>query len=125
VVVPGKTADAAGLESEAETMAALVRNCSLAVDPAYRPEKSVPSALVGDWTVYMPLRGIIDPAAERERFSQKLTRAESALKKVKNRLRNPDFLSKAPLEVKEKTQSQLGDLTREVLNLKKILSTLE
>ncbi|MDP8237084.1 MAG: valine--tRNA ligase [Candidatus Erginobacter occultus] len=125
VVVPGKTADAADLEAEAETMAALVRNCSLAVDPAYRPEKTVPSALVGDWTVYMPLRGIIDPAAEKERFSKKLTRAESARKKVKNRLRNPDFLAKAPPGVKEKTQSQLEDLTREVLNLRKILSALE
>ena len=125
VVVPGDTAEPADLEGEAERMAALIRNCSLAVDPAYRPEKTVPSALVGDWTIYMPLTGVIDPAVELERFGKKLAGAEAARKKVKNRLRNPKFLAQAPEEVKAKTQTRLEDLTREVVNLKKILSTLE
>ncbi len=125
VIVPGETAEIGELASEAETMAALIRNCSLTIDPAARPEKTVPSALVGDWTVYMPLSGIIDPAVEQERFAKKLNRAEETLKRVKNRLRNPDFLAKAPREVKEKTEKQLEELNRELLNLRRILSTLE
>ncbi len=125
VVVPGETARAEDLAGEAASMAALVRNCSLTIEAGDRPEKTVPSALIGDWTIYMPLRGVIDPAAERERFGKKLARAEEALKRVDRRLRNRDFLSQAPPEVKEKTQVQLEDLTREVLNLRKILSTLE
>jgi valyl-tRNA synthetase len=125
VIVPGETANADDLAGEAETMAALIRNWSLAVEAVARPEKTVPSALVSDWTVYMPLRGVIDPEAEQQRFGKKLAQAEEALKRVRARLRNPDFLSKAPPEVKEKTRTQLEDLTREVLNLKKILSTLE
>ncbi len=125
VIVPGDTAETAEVAKEAETMAALIRNCSLVVDPAYQPEKTVPSALVGDWTIYMPLRGIIDPVAERGRFEKKMGQAEAALKRVKNRLRNPDFLAKAPSEVREKTEAQLEDLTKEVLNLNKIISTLE
>ncbi len=125
VIVPGETAEAEDLAGEAAGMAALVRNCSLAVEAGYRPEKTVPSALVGDWKVYMPLAGIIDPGAELARFAKKLTRAEEALKRVRSRLRNKNFLSKAPPEVREKTRSQLEDLNREVLNLRKIISTLE
>ena len=124
IVKPGDKMDAKSLSVEIESMGALLRNSVIKVDGSYQPEKTVPSSLVSSCEIYMPLEGIIDPEVERARFEKKLAKAAGALKGVRARLQNPDFLSKAPPAVQEKNRSQLDELTREVSTLKKILSNL-
>lgn len=124
IVKPGSETEAKALSDEVESMGALLRNCIIKVDDGYQPEKTVPSSLVSSCEIYMPLEGIIDPEVERARFEKKLEKAAGALKRVRARLQNGDFLSKAPPAVREKNRIQLDELTQEVATLEKILSNL-
>ena len=124
IIKPAGMKDADLLSGEALNMAALIRNALVAIDAAYRPSKTIPSTLVANCEIYMPLEGVIDLAAERERFAKKLEKASGALKRVRGRLQNADFLSRAPEEVRKKNRDQLDELTKEVETLKKTLSNL-
>ncbi|MFH1037049.1 MAG: valine--tRNA ligase [PVC group bacterium] len=124
IIVPRENSLPGILAGEAENMGALIKNCRVSIEPRYQSPRTVPSTMVGGWGIYMPLEGVIDLDAERERFGKKLARAGEALERVQARLRNPDFLSRAPEEIKKKNRDQLEELTREVASLKKILSTL-
>ncbi len=124
IIKPKNMEEAESLTGEAANMGALIRNALVTIDTEYRPSKTVPSSLVSNCEIYMPLEGIIDLAAERDRFEKKLEKASGALKRVRVRLRNTDFLSRAPEDVKKKNRDQLVELTKEVETLKKILSNL-
>ncbi len=123
-IKPSEKTTAEILAREAESMGILIKNCLVTVDAGYRPPGIVPSTIVPGCEIYMPLRGIIDFDAERERFAKKLEKAEGALHKIRGRLSNPDFISRAPDEIRKKNEEQLEELTREIETVRKILSTL-
>jgi len=124
IVKPAQKTEAEALSAEVKSMSDLLRNCVIRVDGDYQPKDSIPSSLVSSCEIYMPLEGIIDPEVERARFEKKLEKATGALKRVRSRLQNPNFLSKAPPEVQEKNRSQQEELAQEVETLKNILSNL-
>jgi valyl-tRNA synthetase len=57
--------------------------------------------LVRGETAALPLKGVIDLAAERARLSKELTKVEADIKRVDAKLGNADFLARAPEEVVE------------------------
>ncbi|MEA1928251.1 MAG: valine--tRNA ligase, partial [Candidatus Auribacterota bacterium] len=124
IIKPGSEAEKNSLTTEADSMSALLRNSVIKIDAVYSPGQAVPSSLVSTCEIYMPLEGIIDPEVERARFEKKLDKAACALKRVKTRLKNPDFLAQAPTEVQEKNRTQMEELTGEVKTLNKILTNL-
>jgi valyl-tRNA synthetase len=70
------------------------------------------SALVRGIEVYVPLEGVVDLAAERERLSRELAKVNEALERVNRKLTNTDFLGKAPAEVvirQRATRAELED----------------
>ncbi|OGS00693.1 MAG: valine--tRNA ligase [Elusimicrobia bacterium RBG_16_66_12] len=60
-----------------------------------RPPQSA-TAVAEGVTFFIPLAGIIDFAKERERLSKELAKAESDIVKIEAKVKNPDFLSRAP-----------------------------
>src|SRR5262249_51798414 len=57
--------------------------------------------LVRGETAALPLRGVIDLAAERTRLQKEMSKVEADIKRVDGKLNNADFLARAPDEVVE------------------------
>ena len=49
----------------------------------------------------MPLKGVIDLAAERTRLDKEMSKVEADIKRIDAKLGNADFLAKAPEELVE------------------------
>jgi valyl-tRNA synthetase len=47
----------------------------------------------------LPLKGVIDLAAERSRLEKEMAKVEADIKRVDSKLSNADFLKRAPEEV--------------------------
>jgi len=124
IIKPARPEDESFLRAEAESMAFLIRSCRVEIDLAYRPARTVPSTRVAGCGIYLPLEGLVDLAQEKARFQKQYDRAHLELQKTKKRLKNPDFLAKAPEEVRAKNAKKAEALREEVAKLKKIISSL-
>ena len=83
-------------------------------------------ALLGGMKILIPLEGIIDIELERERCEKKLNQINRELNSMKNRLKNKEFISKAPQDVVENLQSQSENRTLDKIKMEeqiKILSS--
>ncbi|MEE9316379.1 MAG: hypothetical protein V3U97_04645, partial [bacterium] len=74
--------------------------------------------------IYVPLKGMIDISREAERLSKEIEKIEFELSRINKKLKNRDFLKKAPPPVVEKVKKQKEEceITRDKLlkNLKLI-----
>ncbi|MDE2260987.1 MAG: class I tRNA ligase family protein, partial [Gammaproteobacteria bacterium] len=87
---------------------------------ALAPNEPVPpaaTALVGDLTLLVPMAGLIDAAAEAERLSKLLARAQSDLEKAGARLSNDNFVRNAPEPVVATERQRLADFEQAVARL--------
>ena len=60
-----------------------------------RPPRSA-TAVAEGVTFHIPLAGVIDFAKERERLGRELAKAEADIAKIEAKVKNPDFLARAP-----------------------------
>ena len=88
-------------------------------------EKKGISAIVRDVRIHLELEGLIDIDKEAERINKEISGLSASLKAKKSRLKNRDFLRKAPADVVEKEKEslscgkgKLADLTRIINELK-------
>jgi valyl-tRNA synthetase len=72
-----------------------------------RPEASA-TAVCGPFTVYIPLAGVIEFDEERKRLSTEMEKIEGEIEKVNRKLKNDDFVKKAPQEVVEKEEERMA-----------------
>jgi valyl-tRNA synthetase len=77
-----------------------------------RPRGSVVS-VAGDIEVLVGLRGLVDPAKEKERITRALKKVEKDLAVLDKRLANPHFIANAPPEVVLEVRSQKEQLERQ------------
>jgi len=123
VVAPATSA----LATQPAILAALAR-----IDPARltfaqegRAEgQSVALVIGGDATVYLPLAGMIDLAAERARLGKALADAETQIAKLETLL-GGDFAQRAPAAVVARERAKLEDLRAQQGKLKEQLAALE
>ncbi len=88
-----------------------------------RPKQSA-MAVVGKSEVYVLLAGVIDIDAERARLSGKILEIENILKGLSGRLKNREFLNKAPREIVEKERAKGKQLEEDIEKLRNSLSSL-
>jgi valyl-tRNA synthetase len=84
------------------------------------PGASVPqaaTAMVGELTLFVPLAGLIDVAAELERLSKVLAKANQDLVKMRARLSNESFVRNAPADVVAKDREREAELQRTITGL--------
>ena len=67
-------------------------------------------ALLGKAKILIPLEGLIDIIEETERLKKKFDKNLSEVNSLKNRLKNKDFINKAPKEVVEELKNKLEKL---------------
>jgi valyl-tRNA synthetase len=73
------------------------------------PGKAATLAAAGV-TVYLPLAGLVDFAAERKRISGEIDNIDRQVGRIEGMLNNPGFTSKAPPEVIERERNKLLEL---------------
>jgi len=67
------------------------------------------SAVVGDLSVLIPMAGLIDKEAELARLDKTIEKLEKETGRVRGKLANENFVSKAPAAVIEKEQAKLAE----------------
>jgi valyl-tRNA synthetase len=75
-------------------------------------------------TVYVPLEGLVDFAAERARVTRELERAQEELGRLTKKLANEGYLAKAAPEVIEKDRGKAAELGSVVAKLTAQLADL-
>ncbi len=84
---------------------------------AAEPVPPAATALVGNLTLLVPMAGLIDAAAEAERLTKLLARAQADLEKIRARLANDNFARNAPQAVVTAERQRLADLEQTVTRL--------
>ena len=82
------------------------------------------SAVVQGAEIFLPLEGLIDLDAERERLVREADRLLHDLEGTRRKLLNSEFLAKAKPEVVERERQRLAQLEETLEKLKKAQESL-
>jgi valyl-tRNA synthetase len=105
VGAPHAVAERAGRHRE--TLLRLARLDSL--DHAPTAPKGSAQIVVEGSTAALPLAGVIDMVAEKARIAKEIAKVAVEIKKVTDRLGNPQFMARAPEEVVEELRERQAD----------------
>ena len=123
--------DANGLkevvEAESKSICSLARVQPLRILDNFREQPAGGQAMtlvVDPLVVRLPLAGVVDIFAERERLGKELEDCTASLKRVQELLAGPNFSSRAPEDVVEREQERLKSLQERQERLHEILSQM-
>ncbi|HUF92707.1 MAG TPA: class I tRNA ligase family protein, partial [Candidatus Limnocylindria bacterium] len=119
VTVKPAPAHDALLREHAALIQSLAR-ATLTVDAAAARAKGAALGVVGESELYVDLSGAVDLAAERERLTKEIKRAEEAIGVARAKLGRPDFTERAPAEIVAKERDRLAQ--QEALRAKLVAS---
>jgi valyl-tRNA synthetase len=91
---------------------------------AGEPVKGAATALLGAMRILVPLAGLIDVAAERERLAKQLARTRDDLEKTRKKLDNQSFVANAPGDVVAKERARVAELEQRASQLEQQLARL-
>jgi valyl-tRNA synthetase len=86
--------------------------------------KGAATALLGSMRILVPLAGLIDVGAERDRLDKQLARARDDLGKAQKKLENQSFVANAPADIVAKEQARVGELAQRAQQLEQQLARL-
>ncbi len=89
-----------------------------------RPAGSA-AGVAGDVSVFVPLAGLVDFAAEEARLGKEITKIDKDLSRVQAKLGNDDFLHKAPAEVVQKEKDKAAALSGKLAKLTDSLARVQ
>jgi len=87
--------------------------------------KGAAQIVVGETVAALPLAGVIDMDAEAKRLSKEIDKTVSEIKKVTDRLTNPQFMAKAPEDVIDELRERQSDFEARQDKLKAALARVE
>jgi valyl-tRNA synthetase len=96
----------------------------LVIEPTIRPPDQAATVVVGDVACYLPLAGLVDLDAERERLAKSLADIEGRLARSQTLL-GGEFAQRAPEHVVQRERDKLADMRTEQAKLKERLAALE
>ncbi|MCC6974901.1 MAG: valine--tRNA ligase [Anaerolineae bacterium] len=129
-VDPAKRIQAIAEGESAPRIAALApifsRLCNIESISILNGDSTAQAAAVvsGDATLYLPLAGMVDLSAERERLSKELGTISAQIDKTEKNLSNEQFVSRAKPEVVEKERAKLADLKQAQQSVRERLAAL-
>ena len=114
------------METETPLIKALARvePLRLLESGAELPTSGAITAVVSGAVIAIPIEGLVDLAAERQRLSSELEESKGALQRLDTRLQDPQFLDKAPEEVVERERERLRAMEERKARLQELLSQL-
>jgi valyl-tRNA synthetase len=103
---------------------ARVRPLHVVSDAADAPSEGVASAVLAQAQVVLPLAGLIDLAAEREKLTKQRAEAEAEAARLSAKLSDEQFRSKAPEKVIARQEEMLAAARSRVEGLQARLNEL-
>ena len=85
---------------------------------AEAPQKGHVRLPAGDWEGFIPLAGLVDIEAERERISRQINRIQQVVTRSQSKLSNPNFVKRAPAQVVEKERRKLAEASERLESLR-------
>lgn len=113
------------LKENAALVTLLARLDRVIIDQTLTKGKNEATAIVGDVKYAVALGEIIDVEKEKERIAGEVKNQQKAFETLSQRLKNKEFLRKAPEEVVEKERQRLVSLETKVMELKKVIANLK
>ena len=89
-----------------------------------KPAQAASQVISGGVEIYLPLAGMIDLGAEKERLEKERAQLEKWIGNSKGKLSNAGFVDKAPAAVVEKERARLADLELQLAKVNEQLSEL-
>ena len=124
VSIKAKKSVVSSLKSNATYINRLARVGNLEVSEKSKKPKHSAVAVIEDIEIFLPLEGIIDIDKEKKRLEDKLAGLSEHFKSVGSKLKNKNFVSKAPKDVVDKAKERKESIKSEITTLKKNLSAL-
>jgi len=110
--------------SHTEEIRNLARSGEVIVDTDIKKPPLSASAVVPGAEIFIPLEGLIDIEQERVRLEKQLEEKTAFLAKLTNKLKNKDFVARAPAEVVEAEKAKLVKTEELIEKLNKNLESL-
>ncbi|MEM9480373.1 MAG: valine--tRNA ligase [Verrucomicrobiota bacterium] len=112
------------ISGEVETLQLLTGAKEVQSGDEFLPTAQTPSLLTPVGKVHMPLEGLIDIDAERQRLTKEIAKAQKELEKVTKRLNDPKFVENAKEEVVAQNKTRREEHRTRLANLEEMLKTL-
>ena len=121
--IQAKTPDIAGrLQQELPTLRILLNADQIEfVGADFQSSAGTPAAVAELGSIFMPLEGLVDPAAERKRVEAQLVKLAKEIEAIDRKLSNQDFVAKAPPAVVAQQRATREELLRQQVELQKLL----
>jgi valyl-tRNA synthetase len=133
-VPPGSNADlkfktknkmfANNIETYADYIRQLARISNITQMKKSAPRDVAAMAVVEDVELFIPLEGLIDLELEKKRLDKEITRLETRVQELSKKLRNEQYLEKAPEIVVQQDRDKLKNFSEKLDKLKQNLSQL-
>ena len=95
-----------------------------AVDNDYEAPKGTPTALTPFGELFLPLEGLVDVEAERNRITKELEKITKEITKSTAKLSNASFVDRAPAAVVDQERARLNEWEAKKAQLENMLSAL-
>jgi valyl-tRNA synthetase len=96
----------------------------LRVDPGFEAPRGMPMVLTPIGQVFLPLEGLVDVQAEKERLAKEIAKLEKELEVVQKKLANANFVDRAPAAVVEEHRQRERDFHSRLEQLKERVAGL-
>ena len=83
------------------------------------------TALLDELRLLVPMKGIIDVDAERQRLAKQRDKIDAELKRARAKLGNPNFVSNAPADVVTQEKQREAEFERQIVQLGEQLDRLD
>ncbi len=123
-VVGGDAVDTATALRAAIEQLARARPLHIVHAPSDAPSEGVVSSVLAVGQVALPMAGLFDLEAERERISKQIAEAEGEVAGIEKKLSNEQFTSKAPAEVVQRERDRLETAQSRLAGLRHSLAEL-
>jgi valyl-tRNA synthetase len=112
-------------EEECEVIRLLLNAESLElVSSGWAAPRGTPTALTPFGPLFLPLEGLVDMAAERERLGKEIAKIQQELIKVRAKLSNDTFVQGAPAAVVQEHRQRETDWLAKLTELQRIREAL-
>jgi len=122
IICSGASAMRLADDTSAATLKAALRASEIIITDT-PPAKAMPSAVCKLGTIYLPLEGLIDVAAEVAKINAEITKTQGFLNGVNAKLSNETFVSKAPANIIEQQRAQKTKLESDLTRLQTLLNS--